>query len=934
MTIKWVAASLTCLVGLISALVLVAWIFDITTITSVFPNLATMKFNTALLFIASSIAVWSVGLPNVGRVLPHNATLALIWGILIVSGLTGFEYLFHVNLGIDEWLIRDYDRSLTHPGRMSPATSICFFVFAVGMGLFRKYPRASSFSFLLVFSISTVAVLGYIYDVSALYRVQIFSTMAIHTTFAFLCLSGVMFVTRPHSSFNRLLIGTGAVSKLFRRLLLMTPIVLILIGWFRLWGERRGYFDSSVGVSVMVALSALAALGLIVIVSFTFHSVVQDVNRATEKLFDVNQLLEKKVAEEVEERSKAERLFRDLLEYAPDSKVIVNHDGEIVLTNAQTEHLFGYTRDQMLNRPVDILVADQFKKTIPDLLALSYEDSEGRARAADVEIMALNSDQQEFPVEVVFSPLKTESGLLVSWSIKDVSERHRLERELKAHMQHLEDVTTASPAVLYTLKLTDGGWVPSWISQNAEVTFGFNTNEMMAADWWINHVHQADRDSASQLRSGRSNHQSLTEEYRIHHKDGNLIWIRDEQRVLTKLDGTTQIVGAWLDITREKRLAERFLQAQKMEAVGKLAGGVAHDFNNLLTVIVGYAKLMVADLRESDANYEGTNAILDASERAAALTKQLLTFSRQGVVDPRVVQPNEIINETERMLLRLIGEDIKLILNLDPELYRVKLDAGQFSQVLVNLAVNARDAMPPGGGTITVETTNVSLDEEYCVLHPNCRPGHYVRLTFSDTGSGMAEDVKNQIFEPFFSTKRVGEGTGLGLATIYGVVQQSGGTIEVYSELGHGTVFKIYLPASFDKNQDRKPPIDETLVLNGTETILLVEDEESVRKLATSVLTQQNYRVILANNGREALETIADNHIDLLLTDVVMPEMGGSELAAEIRQLCPDIKVLFVSGYTDDVIVRNGLLAENEAFLSKPYTPTSLGKRVRELLDV
>jgi signal transduction histidine kinase len=407
-----------------------------------------------------------------------------------------------------------------------------------------------------------------------------------------------------------------------------------------------------------------------------------------------------------------------------------------------------------------------------------------------------------------------------------------------------------------------------------------------------------------------------------------------EARVAERTAELAKSNAALLDeIEQKNRLEEQFRQSQKMEAVGQLAGGVAHDFNNLLTVILLYANKLLASTPESDPTRTALEQIARAGERAATLTGQLLAFSRQQVLEPRVLDLNAVVSGVEPMLRRLIGEDIELSTALDPALGRVLADPGRLEQVILNLAVNARDAMPHGG-TLILETHNVEFDEAYAREHVDVAPGRYAMLAVSDTGEGMSRDVQARVFEPFFTTKEAGKGTGLGLSTVFGIVKQSGGSIGVYSEPGHGTSFKVYLPHV----NAAVTPVEETVTPEGDighGTVLLVEDDAFVREITVSTLEELGYSVISAGSGEEALN-IAGAHegpLDLLVTDVIMPGMPGPKVAEGLQKIRPGTKVLFVSGYTDDAMVHHGLREGEIAFLQKPFTLEALARKIRETLS-
>ena len=416
-------------------------------------------------------------------------------------------------------------------------------------------------------------------------------------------------------------------------------------------------------------------------------------------------------------------------------------------------------------------------------------------------------------------------------------------------------------------------------------------------------------------------------------RDGGIITVRISGRAVSSTDEPADVLEAIAeDVTDRRALEDQFRQSQKMEAVGRLAGGVAHDFNNLLMVISGYAEVILADLPGEHPLHEKGRAIQIAADRATTLTRQLLAFSRKQLLELKVVDVNAIVADMERLLRPLIGENIELAAVLTPQAAHVRADAGQLEQVLMNLVVNAKDAMP-NGGRLTIQTQNILMDESLRRGQQFIRPGNYVMLSVSDTGTGMDKETQSRIFEPFFTTKEKGKGTGLGLSTVYGIVKQSGGYVMVQSEVGHGTSFHIYLP-QVQGAAEKHPAPTPAAAAGGSETILLVEDEESVRQLVRDTLASKGYRVLEADSG-EAGIAIADKHegqIDLIITDVMMPGMSGREMVNKLNQTRPAIRILYLSGYTEDAIVSEGKFESGTAFLQKPFSLQSLSKKVREVL--
>jgi two-component system cell cycle sensor histidine kinase/response regulator CckA len=463
--------------------------------------------------------------------------------------------------------------------------------------------------------------------------------------------------------------------------------------------------------------------------------------------------------------------------------------------------------------------------------------------------------------------------------------------------------------------------------------FGATRDELLA---WPAHDYyvggQAERDAW--LATFLKTRQQIDAEVCYQRKDGKLVWVLQNLLIIKDEHGEEVIQGTLLDITERRGLEEKLRQSQKMEAIGQLAGGIAHDFNNLLTVMQGYTRLLMDRLQNDEDSHHQVRKIEDAAERAASLTRQLLAFSRKQVLQPKVVSLNALVGNLDNLLRRLIGEDVELQSMTESDLGLVKADMAQLEQVLMNLVVNARDAMPKGG-RLTIETKNVELDEDYSVKHPTVRPGDYVMLAVSDTGEGMSEETQARIFEPFFTTKEMGRGTGLGLSMVYGIVKQSGGHIWVYSELGHGTTFKIYLPRTAEAAERAAAAAPAAATVRGSETILLAEDDYQLRELARTILAGYGYTVLVTRNAQEARQICEQraSSIHMLLTDVVMPGISGRELAQTLLARNPAAKVLFMSGYTENAIVHHGVLDNGTFFLQKPFMPAILANKVREVLD-
>ena len=593
--------------------------------------------------------------------------------------------------------------------------------------------------------------------------------------------------------------------------------------------------------------------------------------------------------------------------------------------------LFGYSADEV-GSTVDFRLEHIHPDDLDRVNATVQAAIEGKAESWTSEYRFRREGGGYTPVLDSGYIIRDAAGVPVRMlgGMKDLTQRHHIEESLLLRDRAIQ-------AVSQGIFITDPRRPDNpviYASAGVERITGYRSDEVYGKNARFLQGADTDPETARKLREAIAAGRACSVEILNYRKGGAPFWNAMSVHPIRDAKGTLlYFVGVQSDITERRELETQLQQAQKMEAVGRLAGGVAHDFNNLLTVITGYAEVVLESPDVTEHTRGFVTEIQQAGKRAAALTRQLLAFSRQSLLQPRVLSLNGVVAETSNMLRRLIGEHIQLSTVLDPALRPVRADPGHLGQVLMNLAVNARDAMPRSG-KLTIETANVLIGEDYGATHLDCKVGPHVMLAMSDTGAGMTPDVQARIFEPFFTTKGVGEGTGLGLSMVFGIVRQSGGCIHVYSEPGHGTTFKIYLPA-VDGSAPEEREAPRRSGARGEETILLVEDEDGVRRLAARVLRAQGYQVLTATDGRDALRVVEahEGPLGLLLTDVVMPHVGGPELAGRIRARFPELRVLFMSGYTDDAVVRHGLLEADVAFLQKPYTPLALARKVRQVLD-
>jgi two-component system cell cycle sensor histidine kinase/response regulator CckA len=631
-----------------------------------------------------------------------------------------------------------------------------------------------------------------------------------------------------------------------------------------------------------------------------------------------------------EARRQGEERFRALIEHGADAVALVAPDGTLLFASHSTERLLGFA-------PAELVGRSGFERVHPD--------DASRVQSAFAEIatrpgMPLavglrwhhKDGSWRYIDAVAVNRLAEPAVGAIVVNFRDDTERRQAEVALRESEERYRTLVEGVRDVIFAL--SPDGTITS-------LNPAFETITGWRREQWVGQpferlVHPEDLPLALELL-GRVVRGELrpVNQFRVRTAKG-------DYRV-AEFSATSQLVegqiigilGIGRDVTERVQLEQQLRQAQKMEAVGRLAGGIAHDFNNILTAITGYADLLLEDLGPADPRRQDAEEVRKAAERAAGLTRQLLAFSRQQVLQPSVMDVNALVGDLQKMLGRLLGEDVDLNTRLDPAAGRVKADAGQLEQVLMNLAVNARDAMPQGG-KLTLETANADLDERFAAEHYPAQPGPYVMIAVTDTGTGMSEETQAHMFEPFFTTKEKGKGTGLGLATVYGIVKQSGGFIWVYSELGHGSTFKIYLPRVEEPSRrSGESARAAARAPRGTETVLVAEDEPPVRAIARQVLERHGYTVLEAPSAESALDIVTrySGTIHLLLTDVIMPGMNGRELATRLADLRPDARVIFMSGYADEAVTRHGVLESGSTYLQKPFTPDAIARKVREVLD-
>ncbi len=947
----------------VGAAVLLGWVLDLPLLKSLHPDLASMKANTALALLLLGGSLRFQQLPAGGTTRDRSRLgKALAVAAMTLAGLTLLQYLLDWDSGLDVFLFADPESVAMRfpPGRMAPTTAVLLLLAAGALTcldarLPRRVPYPAEGLALLCGCLSFLAVAGYVYGVRSLYSVGPFASVALHTALTFFALSAGILAARPRRGLVGLVTSKGPAGALARRLLPWALVIPVTLGWLRLRGQQLELYGFEFGLALFAISSVIC-----------FVTVILWSARAVQAADRVRLEAERRLRES--EQDLAITLFS-----IGDGVITTDAQGRVTRMNAVAEELTGYDLDMALGKPL----ADVFRILNEDTHMPVESPVERVLRDGIVVGLAnhtelVTRDGAKLPIADSGAPIRDADGGIrgVVLVFRDQTEERTAERALRESDARKGAILEAALDCIVSMDET--GSITEF-NPSAEKTFGYSRAEAMGRPLVELLVPPAFREQhlaglRRYLDSGVGPILGKRLEMQGLRADGSEVPV--ELAVVATRNGGPPLFTAYMrDLTERKRAEEtlrasqalgvetalvaekhsldreraeaalrdaeeQLRQSQKMEAVGTLAGGIAHDFNNLLSVILSYADLLLSDLKATDPMRPDLEQISRAGQRANDLTRQLLAFSRRQVLQPKVVDLNQIVSALAGMLQRLIGEDVELVTIPTSGLDPVFVDPGQIEQVILNLVVNARDAMPRGG-KLTIELTNVELGDAYAAQHLDVAPGHYVMLSVSDTGTGMDRATQARIFEPFYTTKEQGKGTGLGLSTVFGIVKQSGGNVWVYSEPLKGTTFKIYFPRA-----SATPPPAERLsrpvqARGGSETVLLVEDDEQVRALAHTILRRHGYRVLESASGGDAL-LLCEQHtgtIDVLLTDVVMPRMSGRQLAARLGLVRPAMKVVFMSGYTDDAIVHHGILEAEMHFVQKPLLPNQLLAKLREVLD-
>ncbi|OGV41228.1 MAG: hypothetical protein A2X48_18580 [Lentisphaerae bacterium GWF2_49_21] len=919
-TVKYVSVYISFYFGLFTLMaglfVLAGWMFDIPSLKSVLPWFVTMKANTAVAFALAGLSLMLLALKNPSLLVQRLSQVFAAF-VALIGFLTICEYLFGVQLGIDQLFFRESVDAVgtLSPGRMAPNTAITFILLGCTLILVnfrRSIPSAQRLA-LLIGIMGVVPLIGYLYGATVFIGIGYYTQMAVHTAVLFIIVGSGVIMLHPADGFMRTVTSDKMGGWLLRHLLPLLLGIPFIIGWFWGQGEKYGYFENALGVSLMIVFMMLILTGLAWGWAKTLNGIDADRKQSEDSLRE------------------SEESYRRLFEAAKDGILLLDFDtGVITDANQFLKDRLGYPNEELLDK--HLWEVGLFKDIVSSKDAFLQLQTQKYIRYEDLPLET--KDGKKLDVEFISNVYQAGGKKVIQCNIRDITERKKVTIALRESEKRFIDLLYASRDAIL---LIDGETFVDCNEATAKMLGYSNRNQFLM-------THPSKLSPPTQP-DGRNSFEKANEMMRTALESGfhRFEWMHrrangedfpvEVSLTPIAIKGKNILHCVWRDITEHKKLEIQLRQSQKMEAVGQLAGGVAHDFNNMLSVINGYSEMLLREITPADPKYDRIKEIHKAGERSAELTRQLLAFARKQTIAPKILDVNDSVTGMLKMLQRLIGESSELLWKPAANPWKVKMDPSQLNQILTNLLVNARDAIS-GAGKIVIETCKMEMDEAFCRIHPDAVPGKYVVLEVSDNGCGMNKETLERIFEPFFTTKKVGEGTGLGLATVFGIVKQNNGVINVYSEIGKGTIFKIYLPRHESENEEKDEIIDMPVIIKGTETVLLVEDDKSLLLFARTLLERFGYTVLDAGTPVKAIKLAAEytGGIHLLMTDVVMPEMSGRDLRDKIMAARPGIKCLFMSGYTASVMSKNGILDEGINFLQKPFTAIDLSTKLREAL--
>ena len=899
----------------VSVAIMAAWIVDAGVFTRMGSDFSETSPDAAFGFLLLAVALLFLESPKWQL---HALSRGSALCAALLGAAEGAEYWAKLDLGIGQTWFAGYLSAMhLHPGRIAPVTALSLILMGTATLLLDwRGGRLSTLLTWLIACLSFLTLTVYIYNPGAPYQARVFFHVSPYTSLALLLLCTAIMFARPERGLAAILLRADLGGEMARRLLPAVIFIPFTVSLLILKLHQAGAYGSVLMVSLFVLAPVMIFVPLILFGSALLSRMEFERERSEEQL-----------------RLSTQR-FSSVVESAMDAIITLDQDQRVIVFNRSAEKMFGCSSWDAIGKPLDRFLPAEFRE-IHHTHVRSFGEAgvTTRSMTSPGVLSALRANGEQFPIEATVSQVQVAGQKLYTVIMRDITERKRNEeilRQSEARFRSIyEQAAVGIQQVSFAGKL---------LMVNAAMCrmLGYEENELLAKR--IEDITYSDdsvRSSeliAAMLREHRS---SFEMEKRYLQRDGSLVWAHVAASLVSGPDGEPLYwISVIQDLTERMRAEEQLKQAQRMEAIGRLAGGVAHDFNTLLNVMLGYSEMLMAELAPEDPRRERVAQIKHSGEAGAMLTKQLLAFSRKQPIAQEVLDLREVASEMTPLLGRLVRDDVELAVKCSEQPCPVKVDPGQIQQLVLNLVANAGDAMP-GGGHLEIEVQAVELDETYVQQHPTLNVGRYAMLAISDTGTGMDSETLAHIFEPFFTTKESGKGTGLGLATVYGIAKQSGGDIWVYSELGVGTTIKVYLPLSTEPLQKREPTVLDAIgPSGGGETILIVEDSAALRELTKVILARNGYNILEAEDGIAALELSSgyQGAIDLVLTDVVMPRMRGPHLAKQIVKQRPGIAIVFLSGYTEEVISQSDGI-EGFTLVEKPYSADVLLRSIRGVLD-